>query len=178
MKERIIELRDVIRYHRDQKGDERCWLDDFIVWKTISGKDITELPTYEEGMKRCRAYFTLRSAESFDETVADVIYDKARWDEDLTMIGEDGLRYELANLENAIKKHRDISGCERTVDDDRELYAVLPEKLPADFRLPREEDFLGTTKTNAGCPQFWESHHTCLGKHNLHQWGPCQNGSC
>ncbi len=177
MKERIVDLRNVIRYHRDQKGDDRCWLDDFVVWRTLSGKDITELPMYDEGMSRCRAYFRLRSTVSLDQTPANALIDKREWDKDLRIMDDEQLKDELLKLENAIRKHYEIIDRERTVDDDRELYSVLPEKIPADFRLPSEEDFLGTTKTNAGCPQFWKSHSSCSGKHNLHQWGPCQNGS-
>ncbi len=177
MRERILELRNGIRYHRDQKGDDRCWLDDFLVWENVSGKDITELPTYEEGMKRCRNYFALRSARTLDEIPANAIPDTTQWDEDLNIMDNEQLGDECARIERAIRKHYEIIGRERTVDDDRELYGVLPEKISADFRLPSEEDFLGTTKTNAGCPQFWKSHDSCSGKHNLHQWGPCQDGS-
>lgn len=177
MRERIGELRNIVRYHRDQKGDDRCWLDDFLLWKTVSGKDITELPTYEEGMRKCRAYFGLRSMKSLDQTPVNAVIDPEKWDEDLTTMNEEQLRTECTRIERAIRKHYDIVGRERTVDDDRELYSVLPEKIPADFRLPCEEDFLGTTKINAGCPQFWKSHSSCSGKHNLHQWGPCQDES-
>lgn len=38
-----------------------------------------------------------------------------------------------------IKKHRDIEGQERTLEDDQLLYDLLPEKMPADFRLPRKK---------------------------------------
>ena len=30
--EKIRKCRGVIRFHRDQVGDDRCFLDDFIVW--------------------------------------------------------------------------------------------------------------------------------------------------
>jgi len=176
MRERIGELRTVIRYHRDQKGDDRCWLDDFLVWKKVTGKDITELPTYEEGMAKCRSYFRLRSMKSLDPTLANAVIDPGKWDDDLATMDEEQLRRECLRIEQAIRKHDAIVGRERTVDDDRELYSVLPEKIPADFRLPCEKDFLGTTKTSAGCPQFWKSHSSCSGEHNLHQWGPCDNG--
>lgn len=62
-----------------------------------------------------------------------------------------------------------------TADDDRALYAILPEKMPADLRLPPEDHFLGETKSpDAGCPAFWRSHDGCGPECNLHQWGPCK----
>ncbi|HLC81031.1 MAG TPA: hypothetical protein VJH68_00055 [Candidatus Nanoarchaeia archaeon] len=48
----IVKIRTAIRCHRDQKGDERCWLDDYLVWKFI-GTVSEEMPSYEEGMKKC-----------------------------------------------------------------------------------------------------------------------------
>src|SRR3989344_3813621 len=134
MIDQIKELRKVIRYHRDQIGDDRCWVDDYKVWNTLPDtKQVLRLPTNAEG-----------------------------------------LRSELGKLESAIRKHSYIVYRERTLEDDKELYSVLPEKIPADFRLPCEEDFLGTVRTDAGCPQFWNSHQNCPGEHDLHQWGPCR----
>ena len=170
-----MELRKEIRYHRDQKGDDRCWVDDYKVHDLVSEtKQILKLPTYDEGMRKCRTFFKYRNATAADTIPADAILDLAKWDDDLKAMDHNGLTNELSKLENAIKKHGNIVYRVRTADDDRELYNVLPEKIPADFRLPCEEDFLGTTKTDAGCPQFWKSHEHCSGEHNLHQWGPCK----
>jgi hypothetical protein len=84
------------------------------------------------------------------------------------------LALEHARLGAAILRHRDIADRPRTADDDRALYAVLPEKLPADFRLPPEDEFLGEAKApHAGCPSFWRSHAACPAAHDLHRWGPC-----
>src|SRR3989344_175190 len=171
----IIELRKVIRYHRDQKGDDRCWVDDYKVWNMLSEtKQVLHLPTYDEGMRKCRAFFKHRNVNSVDEIPADAVLDPVKWDDDLAGMNSGELNHEFSKLENAIRKHSYIVVKERTVEDDRELYSVLPEKIPADFRLPCEEDFLGTTRTDAGCPQFWKSHANCVGEHNLHQWGPCK----
>jgi len=171
----IKELRKAIRNHRDQIGDDRCWLDDYLVWNCIPEiKQVVKLPTYEEGMKRCRAFFKYRNANSFDGVPADAVLDQTKWDGDLVGMSSKGLTRELYKLENAIRKHYNITNRERTKKDDEELYSVLPEKIPADFRLPCEEDFLGTARTDAGCPQFWNSHKNCPGEHNLHQWGPCK----
>ena len=175
MIKRIKELRSVIRTNRDQKGDDRCWLDDYLVWNTLpKTKQVLHLPTYDEGMKRCRSFFKYRNSASMEEIPADAILDPAKWDDDLAKMSAEDLRSELSKIENAIYKHGNVVYRERTVEDDKELYRVLPEKIPADFMLPCEEDFLGTKKTEAGCPQFWNSHKNCLGEHNIHQWGPCK----
>lgn len=171
----IVELRQAIRYHRGQKGDDRCWLDDYLVWDCLPDiKQAVRLPIYDEGMRKCRAFFNYRNADAMEQTPADAILEPAKWDDDLIAMNYEGLALELGKLENAIKKHYNITNRERTRKDDKELYSVLPEKIPADFRLPSEEDFLGTKRTDAGCPQFWKSHENCSGEHNLHQWGPCK----
>ena len=61
--------------------------------------------------------------------------------------------------------------------EDISLYKLLPEhgKVPVDFTLPPREEFLGTVKDCAGCPNFWKSHANCqTQKHNPHAWGPCK----
>lgn len=171
----ILELRQAIRYHRDQIGDDRCWLDDYLVWNALpETKQVVRLPTYEEGMKKCRAFYENRNEGYREEIPSDAILDANRWDNDLVKNSHEDLTAKLVLLERAIRKHYDIHNRERTIEDDKELYSVLPEKIPADFRLPCEKDFLGTTKKDTGCPQFWKSHQHCPGEHNLHQWGPCR----
>lgn len=34
-KREVRKLRDAIRLHRDQKGDDRCWMDDEVLYKTL-----------------------------------------------------------------------------------------------------------------------------------------------
>ncbi len=171
----IIELRNVIRYHRDQKGDDRCWVDDYKVWNMLpETRQVVHLPTFDEGMRKCRAFHKYRNAIAPDPIPEDVILDSVKWDDDLMKMASTTLMNEYNKLEKAILKHHHIPYRDRRTDDDRELYSVLPEKIPADFRLPCEEDFLGTIRTDAGCPQFWKSHANCPGEHNLHQWGPCK----
>ncbi|HLD80360.1 MAG TPA: hypothetical protein VJA18_07430 [Candidatus Nanoarchaeia archaeon] len=174
---KVKELRSVIRYHRDQIGDDRCWIDDFMVWNVLpETKQPPRLPKYEEGMKQCRLFFKHRNADQIDKIPKEAILDKTKWDQDLNGMSQEQLRSELTKIKNAIIRHKGIINRERTKKDDEELYSILPEKIPADFRLPCEEDFLGTKRTNAGCPQFWKSHEHCQGEHNIHQWGPCKNG--
>ncbi len=180
LKKAILERRAVIRKHRDQKGDDRCWLDDQLVWLMLS--DTPELPpgppTFEYAMEVCRNFHRYRNSDAADSIPHDAILDEAYWDydiEDPTINSHYTLFMELSTIQYAIKWHRDNSRTPRTADDDRGLYSVLPEKIPADFRLPPEEEFLGEAKApNAGCPAFWRSHVSCPNKcHNLHKWGPC-----
>ncbi len=126
-------------------------------------------------MKQCRAFYTYRRSESADQPSPHANYDKSTWDADVTFMSAHGLHAELERIEHTIRKHRDIASRERTVEDDCELYHILPEQVPADFRLPNEEEFLGTKKEGAGCPNFWKSHNQCsTTQHNLYQWGPCR----
>ena len=189
----IREQRQVIREHRDQKGDDRCWLDDYYVWVMLNDTSadlpsevLTQagppMPSFEEGMRCCRDFYNFRRRGEADTTPSDAVLDPTQWDGDLAGMSNEELVKELMRIQQAIRTHRDISGrlaCRsgrpRTFEDDRALYVVLPEKIPADFRLPPEDEFLGEAKSpRAGCPSFWRSHAGCsVGKHNLHQWGPC-----
>ena len=166
-----------MRYHRDQKGDNRCWVDDLRLWELLPDTPIkpSALPSYDEMMKRCTAYYRHRRAEAADPVPSHAIVDTTRWDTDLSSMGEAALEQELERLQVAVLAHRDIQGRERTLDDDRALYRVLPEQVTADFRLPNEADFLGEARApKAGCPSFWRSHQACsTARHDLHAWGPC-----
>lgn len=174
----IIQCRNAIRTHRDARGDDRCWLDDYFVWNMIDGTPAppTGTPPFHEGMQTCRAFFQFRNAATADPMPLNAISDPARWDEDLMDMDDAGLTKELTRLQDAIRAHRDIGDRPRTADDDRDLYAVLPEKIPCDFRLPPEKDFLGEAKApNAGCPSFWRSHAACPAScHDFTRWGPCK----
>lgn len=176
--QQIRVCRQAIRRHRDAKGDDRCWLDDYRVWACIP--DSPEMPSapppIEQAMEKCRAFYKLRSAKSPDFPGEDAILDRHHWDDDLQYMDEDEKQEELVRLQTAILRHRDAAGNPGTIHDDRDLYSVLPEKIPGDFRLPPEDDFLGEAKApHAGCPSFWRSHAGCEAKrHNLLEWGPCR----
>lgn len=59
LKLEIQKLRDVIRYHRDQKGDDRCWVDDLRLYELLpegaEGYDPT-LPPEEEFLANCKRF--------------------------------------------------------------------------------------------------------------------------
>ncbi len=174
MRERIIQIRRLIRTHRDQIGDDRCWVDDGLVWSALpdSPPEMTTIPS--DAMERCEAFFRLRRADEADVVPYRAMRDPERWDEDVNELDGELLREEVSRIESAIRAHRDV-GRPLTVDDDRALYAVLPERIPADFRLPPKDAFLGEARApRAGCPSFWRSHANCPTTcHHLHAWGPC-----
>ena len=171
----IRKRRQVIRAHRDAAGDDRCWLDDYLVWECLS--DTFRMPvlqlSLEQKMARCILFYTHRRADTPDPIPEDAILDPLQWDNDIWKMPPSDLFAELIRIQEAIRCHRNIVGRPRTIKDDRKLYSVCPEKIPADFRLPPEQEFIGSTLQNAGCPNFWDSHAHCGHLCNLHQWGPC-----
>lgn len=176
--ESVIARRNAIRHHRDQTGDDRCWVDDYALWKHIDGSPVLRLPVYSAAMDSCRAFHQFRNAPHADPVPPEAVTDPAKWDDDARRMTEAQRADEYARLGDAIRAHRDIRGRARTASDDRALYAALPEKIPADFRLPPEDQFLGEAKApHAGCPSFWRSHADCPGAHDLHKWGPCTKKS-
>ncbi|MDO8430700.1 MAG: hypothetical protein Q7S72_01785 [Candidatus Taylorbacteria bacterium] len=175
IKAAILERRKVIRYLRDQKGDNRCWIDDYLVWAMLddSPPEPEKLPDDEEMTRKCLEFYTHRRTELADPIPSDAITDSKLWDIDLLKMNQYSLLDELFGLQGTIKLHRDVIP-PRTFKDDMWLYNSMPEKLPADFRLPSVEEFLGEKKgPHAGCPAFKRSHATCVGPCNIHAWGPC-----
>jgi hypothetical protein len=61
---RILELERAIAQHRDQKCDDRCWLDDEELYKVIGGGGNNSLPCREEFIKNCQRYFDSRCKET------------------------------------------------------------------------------------------------------------------
>lgn len=59
---RLEALRAAIRNHRDQKGDDRCWIDDYSVWGLLNDTpaEPRALPNYETMMKKCSAFYEYR----------------------------------------------------------------------------------------------------------------------
>lgn len=167
-------MREAIRAHRDAKGDDRCWLDDYLVWEKLADTTPEPFspPPYEEALEKCRDYFSHRRNDKVPVNISA----SQSPDRDLESMNPEHLASEAEKLHMAIRRHRDIANRSRTIEDDCALYAALPEKIEADFRLPSEAAFLGEAKApHAGCPSFWRSHAGCkTARHNLHRWGPCK----
>jgi hypothetical protein len=176
LKAKIVEIRTALRTgHRDAVGDDRCWVDDYLIWKFLPNPPLLVKPSTNEAMRRCRSFYHLRRSETKDLIPRDANLDPTLWDADL----EGKCRYQLEDkfgelLEGFNTHFKTSLRRELTLDDDRQLYMALPEKIPADFRLPPEPEFLDRAKDGAGCPNFWNSHTTCGNACNLHQWGPCR----
>jgi hypothetical protein len=171
----IIALRNAIRDHRDAKGDDRCWLDDYKLWAVLHDSLPIPCLTLESAMARCREFYNNRRADQADPIPDFAISDSRFWDDDLTPERQD-IPQIWRSLMRAIRDHRDLpAGTVRTCEHDRALYLILPEKMPADFRLPPKEEFLEySNNPKAGCPNFWDSHAECpAATCNLHDWGPC-----
>jgi len=66
LRDRINELENAIRKHRDQKGDDRCWLDDIELYKILpeglSDSD-QRLHCPEEMLENCKKYIASRQPE-------------------------------------------------------------------------------------------------------------------
>ena len=60
----IMKLRTEIRYHRDQKGDDRCWLDDVKLYKVLpeGEKELANfaLPCREKFLGSCKRFWESR----------------------------------------------------------------------------------------------------------------------
>lgn len=59
-KARIIELEAGIRNHRDQRGDDRCWLDDKKLYELVGGAANTALPDEVQFLSNCARYHASR----------------------------------------------------------------------------------------------------------------------
>jgi len=179
----ILERRWTIRScHRDQKGDDRCWVDDYFIYEFLDDSPCmpTTMPPLEVVMRECELFYEHRRAESPDPIPDDAILDQAEWDHDLDEKNWEYHLDTLVALQRSAVRFRDVRLVEKrpvTLDDDRALYSILPEKIPADFRLPPREEFLGEARApHAGCPAFWGRHLKLCGaraEHDFHKWPPC-----
>lgn len=69
---KYLQLVTAIREHRDQRGHDRCWLDDRKLYEALGEPlpdDVGLLPNDEEMLDRCRQYIALR--RRLPETEAD-----------------------------------------------------------------------------------------------------------
>lgn len=59
----VLRLRAAIRNHRDQRGDDRCWIDDEMLYGSLDEPlplDISALPPKEDFLKSCERYYEQR----------------------------------------------------------------------------------------------------------------------
>lgn len=103
----ITERRKQIRNHRDQKGDDRCWIDDYQVWTMLDDTppEPTEPLPFDEAMKCCQDFYVWRRSETVDAVPSDAILDPLHWNNDLLKISDEDLKIELLAIQQAIKVH-------------------------------------------------------------------------
>ena len=65
----IIRLRNGIRKHRDQQGDDRCWLDDIELYKLLPDNIsfITDLPAKDKFLKNCERFWETRQCQKIQK---------------------------------------------------------------------------------------------------------------
>lgn len=183
----IYRAREVIRYHRDQRGDDRCWLDDLVLWARIGVERPRKLPGRREMERQCALFFVLRQRPGEPRHPRrGAIRDPARWNDDLARHGyhRRWLAREASRILAGIMRHYvDSLARPLTWRDDERLYALLPEGLWPDTRLGPESQFLRSEGLRRGeqksCPRYWKSHQGCPASKGctLTQWGPCGKGS-
>jgi hypothetical protein len=62
---RVVELELAIKRHRDERGNDRCWLDDARLYAVLPGaKQLTiVLPPKEEFLQECDKYWECRQSK-------------------------------------------------------------------------------------------------------------------
>lgn len=165
----IVRLRAAIRWHRDQVGDYRCWLDDDRVYKEASLEGCTSAPAEDAFAKLCEEFWCnrqrpgeLAEAEVPTDSSAGALPPNTDSDRDLGYLSLSELEAEEARLRTGIAQHRTVPRSERRWQHDRDLYLLLPEKKLAVWRLPNRHVFLKS------CAAFNRSCQQCPSK--LHSW--------
>ncbi len=73
----VMDLRSAIRHHRDQRLDDRCWMDDYELYDSLPEKagkqtvDLRVLPQ-EQMMANCERYILCRSLASTPEAALEL----------------------------------------------------------------------------------------------------------
>jgi len=159
----ILERWGAIRTHRDEKDIGRCWANDYPVAFMVTD---TTLPVrvpenFQQALAQCERFYDLRGSTQVPVILPDAITDPAHWDDSLIGASREQLWDTLVKLQLLIKSWNEA---EPSVANDERLYAGLPEKLQADFRLRDRPKFLGGTRQTApdgSCIAHWCSHEGC-----------------
>ena len=163
--QRIVGLREAIRYHRAQVGDYRCWVDDERLYKAAGGDvSLPVVPNPHEFMRRCEAFWDHRqradergkgdpSLNSEHRILSIPKYSN----EDLAGESSLELSHKLDELLAAIRAHQQRGYAERSVSDDEALYVLLPEQVLWNSALPKREIFLSNCSRFCGhCQEYPE----------------------
>ncbi len=70
MTQEIVTLKNAIKKHRDQKGDDRCWMDDDELYSVLNEPLFARpMPSRDKMMKNCEKFIALRTKP--DEKIDD-----------------------------------------------------------------------------------------------------------
>ena len=159
LRQQIVAWRDIIRWHRDQVGDDRCWLDDWRVYEVVLEEIKPQWPGVENCLILCHQYHTDRSSPLPPRCRRGEV--KKELDEDLRPLNHMELLVVMAHLYAVVNIHYKIGDGQRTKEDDLRLYAVLPDGILPDQRLPVWEVF------QLGCEEFISTPDR---EQRLHEW--------
>lgn len=72
LQQEVMKLRNSIRYHRDQKGHDRCWIDDYKLYALLEDIDQTsinyQMPDKKCFLDNCEKYYNERIRQTDIET--------------------------------------------------------------------------------------------------------------
>ena len=68
-KTELTRLRNIIRYHRDQKADDRCWLDDELLYESLPENIPVTLSSKDVFVDKCSRFHANRQAPKSTNTV-------------------------------------------------------------------------------------------------------------
>ena len=161
----ILKARNAIRKHRDAVGDDRCWLDDDLVYQCLPDyKPITTLCSREDFLRKCRIFKERRCGwSSYPSGLLKVAsLESGTGDEDIGKWDNEKLRAHVLWLWLAIKNHHDCDDNKTSVDDIL-LYMVLPDGIEPDLSLPPE--------LLNNCGRFYDTRPCPLiDPKKLHEW--------
>ncbi|MBN8550766.1 MAG: hypothetical protein J0M12_15740 [Deltaproteobacteria bacterium] len=62
LREELVVLRNAVRLHRDEKGHDRCWVDDARLYGALPEKigAVSQLPRWPEFQTNCRRFWESR----------------------------------------------------------------------------------------------------------------------
>jgi hypothetical protein len=160
-RELILKTRLDIRWHRDQRGHDRCWLDDVRVYSNLPeyvNPYERRLPSRREFLGLCESFYERRQSPTVSgKPDAGTSGDE---DADLESASPDRLRGELLRLRAGIRVH-EAKGRTKAWEDDQRLYSLLPDRAKATTTLPPRAEFLD------GCRDFYASRGD---PPKLHEW--------
>lgn len=97
--ERIRQLENAVKKHRDQKGDDRCYLDDLELYKVLydNVEPDLALPSKEVFLKNCERYFECRKNPNAEPIVDNI---QGRWMTRLELLEIEQMKRKLKEYDN------------------------------------------------------------------------------